>query len=156
MPLQAKAACKKGLIAISVNEDTDKTGELWKTLATEVRLAYISPEMARSPSFRKLWDQSKFRSRIAAVAVDEAHAVREWSADDFRPQFKELGGELRGYLGYEIPVIAGTATCQTETFDALWTTLKFGNRPFWGVDVGTDRANLLYLSRALENTVRHA
>jgi superfamily II DNA helicase RecQ len=149
--MQTKAACEKGLNAIAVNEDTHKTKDLWKTLATKVQLAYISPEMARSPSFRKLRDQSKFQSCIAAVAVDEAHTVREWSTDDFRPQFKELG-ELRGYLGYEIPVIAGIATCQTETFEALWTTLKFGNRPFWGVDVGTDRANLLYLMRAQENT----
>jgi hypothetical protein len=29
--------------------------------------------------------------------------------------------------------------------------LKFGCRPFWGIDVGTDRSNLVYITQTIKN-----
>lgn len=48
--------------------------------------------------------------------------------------------------------MACTAACSTATFNAIWTSLAFGYRPFWGVDVGCDRINLPFLVRALDNS----
>ena len=44
--------------------------------------------------------------------------------------------------------MACTATARTSTFDLIWSTLGYGNRPFWGLDVGADRPNLFYITRA--------
>ncbi|KAH9920674.1 uncharacterized protein B0H18DRAFT_880877, partial [Fomitopsis serialis] len=104
--------------------------------------------MAQSESFAKLWKDERFRARLQAVIIDEAHCVDEWGTDDFRAHYRRLS-VLRHYTGHEIPFVACTATCSTSTFDVLWDTLAFGLRPFWGIDVGADRPNLLYMTRTL-------
>ena len=147
---QAEQAIAKGIDALIINEDTTKTTGLWKHARTSATMVYMSPEMALAPSFQKLWKDSRFRTRITAIVVDEAHCIAEWGGEDFRPTYRSLE-TLRGYTGQEIPIIACTATCPTKTFDLIWTTLGYGFRPFWGLDVGSDRPNLLYITRILEN-----
>ena len=133
-----------------INEDTSKTAELWKRVRTMASIAYMSPEMALSESFQKLWKDSKFRNRLIALVVDEAHCIEDWGVDDFRPLYRKLD-TLRSYTGYETPVISCTATCRTSTFNLIWDTLGYGNRPFWGLDVGTDRPNLFFITRPLSD-----
>ncbi|KAF8816642.1 P-loop containing nucleoside triphosphate hydrolase protein [Phlegmacium glaucopus] len=147
---QADQASSKGIQAIVLNEDTTKTTDLWKRLRTTAAMVYMSPEMALSESFYKLWKDSHFRKRLTAVVVDEAHCIDEWGDDDFRPLYRKLN-TLRNYTGYEIPVVACTATARTSTFDLIWSTLGYGNRPFWGLDVGTDRPNLFYITRPISD-----
>ncbi|KAJ6532174.1 P-loop containing nucleoside triphosphate hydrolase protein, partial [Mycena vulgaris] len=147
--LERDQARKKGINAILINEDNTKTVGLWKQARTTAQLVYISPEMACSDSFVRLWKDSKFRARISALVVDEAHCIHEWG-DEFRPEYKKLE-MLRSYTGQEVPFVACTATASTPTFDTIWNSLGFGNRPFWGLDVGSDRHNLLYLTRTLSN-----
>lgn len=106
--------------------------------------------MALSDRFAKLWINAKFRARVRALIVDEAHCIAEWG-EEFHPLYRELH-RLRNYTGQEIPFVACTATCSTPTFDLIWTSLGFGHRPFWGIDVGSDRANLLYITKRLVNT----
>lgn len=142
-------ARKKGINAILINEDNTKTASLWKEARTTAQLVYISPEMACSDSFVRLWKDPKFRARITALVVDEAHCIHEWG-DEFRPEYKKLE-ILRSYTGQEVPFVACTATASTPTFDTIWNSLGFGNRPFWGLDVGCDRQNLLYLIRTISN-----
>ncbi|KAI0061126.1 P-loop containing nucleoside triphosphate hydrolase protein [Artomyces pyxidatus] len=147
---QKAEAEKKGLRAEMVNEDTI-CADLWKKLRQcEHHLYYVSPEMALSDGFVNLWQSAAFRSRIQALIVDEAHCIEEWG-DGFREQYAEIG-KLRNYAGHEIPFVACTATCSTETFSVIWSSMGFGNRPFWGIDVGCDRPNLLFLTRILQNT----
>lgn len=55
------------------------------------------------------------------------------------------------YTGQDIPFVACTATCTSKTFDIIWQSLGYGHRPFWGIDVGCGRPNLLFLTRVLEN-----
>ncbi|KAJ7195377.1 P-loop containing nucleoside triphosphate hydrolase protein [Mycena pura] len=142
-------ARKKGINAILINEDNTKTASLWKEARTTAQLVYISPEMACSDSFVRLWKDPKFRGRITALIVDEAHCIDEWG-DEFRPEYKKLE-MLRSYTGQGVPFVACTATASTSTFDTIWNSLGFGNRPFWGLDVGCGRNNLLYLTRSMSN-----
>ncbi|KAF9559142.1 hypothetical protein CPC08DRAFT_609759, partial [Agrocybe pediades] len=93
-----------------------------------------------------LWKDSRFRARLTAVVVDEAHCIEDWGDTSFRPLYRNLS-MLRSYTGYEVPIVACTATASTLTFNLIWDSLSFGNRPFWGLDVGTDRPNLFYLVR---------
>ncbi|PPQ76514.1 hypothetical protein CVT24_010875 [Panaeolus cyanescens] len=148
---QAEQAKKKGLHAVVINEDTSRSKSLWAEARTRASLVYMSPEMALSSSFAKLWKDHGFRERLAAVVVDEAHCIDEWGSGDFRPQYRQLD-ILRHYTGQDIPFLACTATCSTTTFDTIWDTLAFGCRPFWGLDVGVDRPNLFFLIRELINT----
>lgn len=82
--------------------------------------------------------------------VDEAHCIAEWGGEDFRPTYCMLE-TLRSYTGQEIPIVACTATCPTKTFDIIWSTLGYGFCPFWGLNVGSDWPNLLYITQILEN-----
>lgn len=133
-----------------VNENT-VSAELWSRLRQgKDQLYYVSPEMALGDTFSTLWKDKSFCDRVQAVIVDEAHCIVEWG-DDFRKEYAGLA-HLRNYIGQEIPIVACTATCSTETFNSLWSSLSFGYRPFWGLDAGCDRKNLLFLLRVLENT----
>ncbi|KAE9392473.1 P-loop containing nucleoside triphosphate hydrolase protein, partial [Gymnopus androsaceus JB14] len=130
---QAKSASAKGLEAIAINKDTMRTAGLWARAQNSAQLVYLSPEMVLSDSFSKLWKDTKFRRRLTAVVIDEAHCVDEWGGDDFRPKYQKLDW-LHAFTGKEIPFVACTATCQTRTFNTIWDTLGYGARPFWGVD----------------------
>ncbi|KAJ2915312.1 hypothetical protein MD484_g5119, partial [Candolleomyces efflorescens] len=147
---QAQQACTKGLEAVVLNEDTSRNASVWEAARKTAALVYLSPEMALSDSFVKLWKDAKFRKRLICLVVDEAHCVNEWGSDDFRPAYRKLA-TLRSYTGQEVPFLACTATCTTDTFNLLWSTLEFGHRPFWGIDVGVARPNLLYHVRQLVN-----
>jgi superfamily II DNA helicase RecQ len=105
--------------------------------------------MALSDHFGKLWTDVKFRTRVQALIVDEAHCIDEWG-EEFRPMYKQLH-RLRNFTGQEVPFVACTATCATRTFNVIWNSLAFGHRPFWGLDAGCDRNNLFYLTRPLKN-----
>ena len=78
----------------------------------------MSPEMALSDSFQKLWKDSQFRRRLIALVVDEAHCIEEWGVDDFRPLYRKLD-TLQSCTRYETPVVSCTATCRTSTFDLI-------------------------------------
>ncbi|KII95860.1 hypothetical protein PLICRDRAFT_170459 [Plicaturopsis crispa FD-325 SS-3] len=57
---QVEEAKKKGLKATMINEDTSGTASVWRDVRTDAQLVYLSPEMARSDSFTKLWKDPKF------------------------------------------------------------------------------------------------
>ncbi|KAJ7432676.1 P-loop containing nucleoside triphosphate hydrolase protein [Mycena galericulata] len=146
---QVNEAQKKGLKAVMVNEDT-VSPEIWASLRQgHANLYYVSPEMALSSSFIHLWQDRSFRNRVQALVIDEAHCIVEWG-DDFRKEYSGLA-KLRDYIGQDTPILAATATCDTEAFKVIWKSLKFGCRPFWGIDVGTDRSNLVYITRIIKN-----
>ncbi|KAH7903635.1 P-loop containing nucleoside triphosphate hydrolase protein [Hygrophoropsis aurantiaca] len=147
---QVAEAEAKGLRATMVNENT-VSPEVWASLRQgKDHLYYVSPEMALSDSFVSLWQDVSFRGRVQAVIVDEAHCIVDWG-DDFRKEYSGLA-KLRDYIGQEVPVVACTATCTTETFNVIWTSLCFGHRPFWGADVGCERQNLAFIICVLKNT----
>ena len=59
---------------------------------------------------------------------------------------------LRVILGNNIPWWALSATFTNEIFKTVYKTLSFGTtRPFWGIDVGTERPNLAQYVRPMES-----
>jgi superfamily II DNA helicase RecQ len=57
---QVKQATEKGINAILVNEDNTKDTAVWKRAEKSAQLVYISPEMALSDQFGRLWTNQKF------------------------------------------------------------------------------------------------
>lgn len=114
-------------------------------------MVYMSPEMVLSEGFSKLWKDSQFRTRLTAIVVDEAHCIDEWGGEDFRPEYRQLEC-LCIYTGQEVPIVSCMATATTSTFNIIWTTLGYGNWPFWGLDVGCDHPNLFYIMCPIVNT----
>ncbi|KAI1781803.1 P-loop containing nucleoside triphosphate hydrolase protein [Ganoderma leucocontextum] len=148
---QVKQAAAKGLTAVMINEDNSHEPKVWETARKSAQIIYLSPEMALSDGFAKMWRDAKFRDRLLAVIVDEAHCVDEWGVASFRGEYRDLA-VLRHYTGQEKAFLACSATWSTSTFEFIFDCLAFGFRPFWGLDVGCDRPNLFYDIQVLRNT----
>jgi ATP-dependent DNA helicase RecQ len=95
----------RGIAAAAIHsqqEDAARVAALAGVARGELALVYVSPERAMADSFVRLLG----RSRIATLAIDEAHCVSQWG-HDFRPEYLRLH-ELRAVT--DAPVIALTAT----------------------------------------------
>src|SRR5690606_29448429 len=74
----------------------------------ELDLLYVAPERLLTPRFLSLLD----RTRVALLAIDEAHCVSQWG-HDFRPEYREL--TILHERWPDIPRIALTATADAPT-----------------------------------------
>lgn len=86
----------------------------------QVKLLYVSPERAVTPSFIA-WLRSQ---NVAQIAIDESHCVSIWG-NDFRPEYARLT-ELTQHFR-TIPIIALTATADTATQADIRAQLKLEN-----------------------------
>jgi len=134
---------KAKIKAVALNENTsakEVTEALHPTKGAH--LLFASPEyLLRNPYLKKFYANEEARSRVLGVLVDEAHVIHEW-AETFRKDYKELK-TLRVILGNNVPWWALSATFTNAIFKTVYETLSFGtSRPFWGIDVGTERPNL--------------
>ncbi|KAJ7716482.1 P-loop containing nucleoside triphosphate hydrolase protein [Mycena maculata] len=109
---QVHQAREKGIKAVMINEDNTKDPVVWKTAEKTAQLVYISPEMALSDRFGKLWTDAKFRGRVQALIVDEAHCIDEWG-EEFRPLYKQLH-RLRNFTGQESVIQQATIPVREE------------------------------------------
>jgi superfamily II DNA helicase RecQ len=105
--------------------------------------------MLRNSRFKKLFRTYEFRRMVVAIVVDEAHVIEAWK-DEFRKDYGELE-TLKVIAGTEIPWLSLTGTCSTKTFKTIYKTLGMGGaRPFYGLDLGSDRPNLALWVRPIE------
>jgi ATP-dependent DNA helicase RecQ len=103
---QVDALQKLGLRASFINSSLSSAeqAERFDMLAAGgYDLLYVAPERFRHQRFRESLKQTK----LALLAIDEAHCISEWG-HDFRPDYARLG-EYRRRLGNP-PTIALTAT----------------------------------------------
>ena len=86
-----------------------------KVLNGEMQLVFISPEsLINNTLYRNMLLSHKYKERLVALAVDEAHCVKTWG-DEFRLAFAQIG-ELRSLIPASVNVIALTATATSETY----------------------------------------
>jgi ATP-dependent DNA helicase RecQ len=116
---QVDALCAKGIVARALNSAQDELEQravVAMLLRGDLDLLYVSPERAALPSFHKLLA----RSKIALLAVDEAHCLSQWG-HDFRPEYLRLN-ELRPIV--HAPAIALTATATPRVLEEIVRRLE--------------------------------
>lgn len=108
--------------------------------AKRYRRIYTAPEQLSGKEFQKLFRQESWAKSLIAVVVDEAHVVVEWS-ETFRPHYKEIS-DLRHTPGYNIPILALSATLSDDVYATLKSTQEL--RLPEVINIGCDRPNILF------------
>ena len=75
--------------------------------AGQYTLVYVAPERFRSPRFIEAL--RAIASKLALVAIDEAHCISEWG-HDFRPDYRRLGGVITALAPPRLAAFTATAT----------------------------------------------
>lgn len=122
------------------NKDRDRVLNDLKSIRTDIRFLYITPEQANTSTFKELMKMLVKHKKVAYVVVDEAHCVSEWG-HDFRPDYLKLG-----YLRSEypsIPWIALTATASKKVVDDIFKNLRL-KEPIAKFKTPCFRKNLYY------------
>jgi ATP-dependent DNA helicase RecQ len=133
---QIRSADAFGIKAASLTSaDENKQETLARLRAGDLDLLYVAPERASTASFREL----AARTKLALIAVDEAHCVSEWG-HDFRPDYRLLKPLLDAFP--DVPRLALTATADRQTRADILVQLGI---PDDGLIVaGFDRPNIRY------------
>jgi ATP-dependent DNA helicase RecQ len=139
---QIRSADAIGLRAASLTSaDSDREATIERFKSGDLDLLYVAPERASGEAFRRLVGSSK----LALIAIDEAHCVSEWG-HDFRPDYRLLRPLLDAHA--DVPRLALTATADQRTrADIL---VQLGIPPDGLVIAGFDRPNIRYVVRQRE------
>jgi len=133
---QIRSAEALGIRAASLTSaDSDREATIQRFRAGELDLLYVAPERATTDGFRQLAEHT----RLALIAIDEAHCVSEWG-HDFRPDYRQLLPLLNAHS--DVPRLALTATADARTRADILAQLGI---PQEGLIVaGFDRPNIRY------------
>ena len=120
--LRALEALGLPAAALHSGEDDFEIANAYEGVASgRVKLLYVAPEgLAREGTLDLLR-----KTRVALLAVDEAHCISHWG-HDFRPEYGRLG-ELARSLG-KPPILAVTASAGPRTRDDI-AALLFPHPP---------------------------
>jgi ATP-dependent DNA helicase RecQ len=102
--------------------------------AGQLDLLYVSPEGLSSGSIVEHLGQT----RIALIAIDEAHCVSQWG-HDFRPDYRKLGALAAAFP--HVPRLAVTATADGRTRQDIRVQLGLTHAPEFVASF--DRPNLV-------------
>ncbi|XP_065549743.1 ATP-dependent DNA helicase Q5 isoform X1 [Lathamus discolor] len=114
---------------------TDLTSE-----KPQVKLLYITPEMAAASSFQATLNSLVSRKLLSYLVIDEAHCVSQWG-HNFRPDYLRLG-TLRTRIP-NTPCIALTATATKQVQEDIVAVLKL-KQPLSTFKTPCFRSNLFY------------
>jgi ATP-dependent DNA helicase RecQ len=135
---QVAALREAGVRAAALNSNLsyEERQGLWRAVEDDaLDLLYVAPE-----TLLKAETLDRLRStRLALIAIDEAHCVSQWG-HDFRPEYRKLDRLAELFPG--IPRIALTATADAPTRAEILAHL--GIAPGNSFIAGFDRPNIRY------------
>jgi ATP-dependent DNA helicase RecQ len=137
---QVAALRRRGIGAAYLNSQLDaeqRRTVLTAALEGRVTLLYCAPERLGTliPRLRAA------RTRVALLAVDEAHCIVEWG-NEFRPVYRRLG-EYRYLLG-DPPTIALTGSATPAARAAILSALRLSGGRAETIVTSFDRPNLRF------------
>jgi ATP-dependent DNA helicase RecQ len=136
---QIRAADAFGLRAASLTSaDSNRAETIARLERGDLDLIYVAPERASGAGFRELIG----RTKVALIAIDEAHCVSEWG-HDFRPDYRLLLPLLNAFPG--VPRLALTATADERTRADILVQLGIPQDGL--ILAGFDRPNIRYAVR---------
>ncbi|NWQ58847.1 RECQ5 helicase, partial [Neopipo cinnamomea] len=106
----------------------------------QVKLLYITPEMAAASSFQPTLNSLVSRNLLSYLIIDEAHCVSQWG-HDFRPDYLRLGA-LRARIP-STPCVALTATATRQVQEDIVAALRL-KQPLSTFKTPCFRSNLFY------------
>jgi ATP-dependent DNA helicase RecQ len=119
---QVDELVRRGVAATFINSSlslAEQQERIGRCLRGEVPLLYVAPERFQSAAFLSMLR----RTKVARLAIDEAHCISEWG-HDFRPDYRRLK-KFREEMGRP-PVTALTATAtprvRKDILDSLGLT----------------------------------
>ncbi|XP_058446184.1 uncharacterized protein LOC131427213 [Malaya genurostris] len=156
---QLDALAKLKITANSINskmsnKDRDRVINDLKSIRTDTRFLYITPEQANTATFKDLLKMLVKHKKVAYVVVDEAHCVSEWG-HDFRPDYLKLGALRTEYPS--IPWIALTATASVKVVEDIFKNLRL-KEPVAKFKSSCFRPNLYYdvvFKNSIQDDYRH-
>lgn len=113
----------------------------------EVRILYVAPETLLRPETLVLLEQS----RLACIAVDEAHCISEWG-HDFRPEYRQLQQVRRRFP--QAVCVALTATATPRVREDICRLLRI--KPDGEFVASFDRPNLFLSVQPRRDGLRQA
>ncbi len=99
-----RAACLNHLVPLR-----DYQSIMHQVRIGQIRLLYLAPETLLRPETLLLLEQS----RLARIAIDEAHCISEWG-HDFRPEYRRLAPLRNRFPGVVWVALTATATIRVR------------------------------------------
>src|SRR5688572_9039177 len=137
---QVDALTARGVpaVALTSRDGADEQREILDGIrAGQYTIIYVAPERFRSPRFVDAL--RSIASRLALIAIDEAHCISEWG-HDFRPDYRRLGAVITELGAPRLAAFTATATPEVRKDIALQLKME-GARLYVR---GFDRPNLHY------------
>ncbi len=107
---QVDALTARGIPAVALTSaaSADEQREILEGIrAGMYTIVYVAPERFRSPRFGEAL--RTIASRLALIAIDEAHCISEWG-HDFRPDYRRLGLVVKELAPPRLAAFTATAT----------------------------------------------
>ncbi|KAI0261207.1 P-loop containing nucleoside triphosphate hydrolase protein, partial [Gloeopeniophorella convolvens] len=148
---------RMGLRAISLDSHTmraavDSGRNVYKEILQGAwQILVVSPERLGQPEFNKVIRSDAVQSRLALVAVDEAHVVVPWSKD-FREDYKKISS-LFLRIKSDCPVLLLTATLTSVAQRKLMSLVGFQDRSYLTIRRPVVRPNVRLLFRTLRHGI---
>jgi superfamily II DNA helicase RecQ len=117
------------------------------SLEGKYRVVILSPELFQATQFQRLLRQSKFKSMITRIIIDEAHTVEEWSS--FRPEFLSLS-TVRDQI-QRISVYATTATLTPKALESLKKIMQMQDSSTQVIQRSNNRPNMDWVFKLMIN-----
>ncbi len=137
----------RGLVTDFVGEAQMDDEATKRTLNGIAQLVFISPEsIITNPCFRNMLMSARYKEKLVALTVDEAHCVNKWGTE-FRVAFARIG-DLQSLVHTHVNVLALTATATQETLQVVSQCLSL--KDVVVVALPPDRPNIMYEVQPLQ------
>lgn len=106
------------------------------------RVIASSPEiLAEHSSFRALYKNTKFMSRVLNFTIDEAHCITQWGTQDFCPKYKSIR-KLRWLVPENIRFHFASATLPPYIFHEITSLFNLPASSMEVIRISNDRPNI--------------